>query len=358
MKKPHEKRSSKIGLPPGSYVYVGEKRIEKIKISAIDYNESEFNKAVLNTIEDTEIYKTKPTISWINIDGLHDTTILEKIGLQYEINPLTIEDILNTHQRPKIEIFDQYILVILKMLSYKNGTLQTEQVSMIVGKNFLLTFQETEGDLLDPVRQRIENKMGRIRKNGADYLAYALMDIIVDNYFVIIENIGEEIESLEDKVLRRPSDDLVEKIHFLKRKILYLRRSVYPLRESIATIQQSQPGLIKKSTLPYIRDLYEHTIQIIDAIESTRDIATSLLDLYMSSMSIKMNEVMKVLTIIATIFIPLSFLAGVYGMNFDTSVGPFNMPELELSYGYILFWILTILIAGGFLLFFKRKKWI
>ncbi|MCB0281468.1 MAG: magnesium/cobalt transporter CorA [Calditrichae bacterium] len=358
MKKLNEKRSAKVGMPPGSYVYVGQKRVEQVKISAIDYDQQQFNTAVLNSIDETEIYRSRETISWINIDGLHDTSILEKIGLQYEINPLTIEDILNTHQRPKIEIFDHYILIILKMLNYKNNSLQTEQVSMILGKNFLLTFQETEGDLFDPVRARIKNSMGRIRKSGADYLAYALMDVIVDNYFIVIESIGEEIENLEDKVLKKPTDDLVEKIHFLKRKILYLRRSVYPLRESITTLQQSQPNLVKKSTRQYIRDLYEHTIQIIDAIESTRDIVTSLLDLYMSSMSIKMNEVMKVLTIIATIFIPLSFLAGVYGMNFDTGISPFNMPELEYRYGYLLFWFLTFLVAAGFMLFFKKKKWI
>ncbi len=358
MKEPLKKQSDKIGLSPGSLVYIGQKKAKSIKIRVIDYNEEHLEGKTVKNIEETFPYKTAPTITWINIDGLHDIEILKKLSEKFNIHLLTLEDILNTRQRPKIELYDDYIFVVLKMVRYKNKKLDVEQVSLIWGKNYLITFQEKEGDLFDPVRKRLKNTAGRIRKNAADYLAYALIDLIIDHYFLILDKLSEEIEHLEENILNNPDQTLVKNIHFLKRTLIRLRKSIYPMREVVNVLYQGETPLIKKSTRRFTKDLYDHIILINDSIETYREMVTSALDLYLSTMSMKMNEIMKVLTIIATIFIPLSFLAGVYGMNFNTDVSPFNMPELSFPYGYIFFWILTICIGGGFLLFFKRKKWL
>ncbi len=355
------KHSAKIGLSPGSFIYTGEKKVEEVKISVIDYNRQHLEKHVVNRIEDTFPYNDSDSVSWINIDGLHEVEILQKINEHYEIHPLVIEDILSTNQRPKIEFFDNYIYIVTRMMKYdeKQHVINSEQISLILGKNFVITFQEVEGDIFDPLRQRIANENGRIRRSGADYLAYAILDIIVDNYFLILDTLGDEIESLDEKVLENASDEgIVKQIHHLKRELLFLRKSTWPLREVISNLQREESKLIKKQTIRFVNDLYDHTIQVIDTVETYREMASGILDLYLTSISNRMNEVMKVLTIIATIFIPLSFIAGIYGMNFDTAISPFNMPELGFRYGYLIFWMLTVGIAGGLLIFFRKKRWL
>ncbi|MHC5156739.1 MAG: magnesium/cobalt transporter CorA, partial [Planctomycetota bacterium] len=295
------------------------------------------------------------TVSWINIDGIHNVEIIEQIGKHFDLHSLVLEDIVHVGQRPKLEEFDDHLFIVLKMLSYnqQDHSVESEQVSMILGSHYLLTFQEHTGDVFEQIRQRIRSGKGRIRKMGCDYLAYALVDAIVDNYFQILEVFGERIESLEESLLVDSGRDILHDIHHLKRELTFLRRSVWPLREMVAGMERMESALIKKSTRIFIRDLYDHTIQIMDTVESFRDVASGLLDLYMSSVSNRMNAVMKVLTIIATIFIPLGFIAGVFGMNFE------HMPELKWQWAYpVGFWTMIVFIVAGMVWFFKQKKWL
>jgi len=349
------KKSSKTrGLPPGSLVHIGEKKTEKIKISIIDYSANKFEEKEIKNVEECFSLKRKPSVSWINIDGLHEIDVIEKIGHCFDIHPLVLEDILDTDQRPKMEEFDKYIFLVLKMLYNDNKTheIRSEQVSLIFGPNFVISFQETIGDVFDSVRERIRKNKGRIRKMGSDYLAYALIDAIVDNYFSILEKIGERVEDMEQDVVSKPEPEILQKIYNLKREMIYLRKSVWPIRELINNLLREESRLIKKNTHIFLRDLYDHTIQVIETIETFRDMITGMLDIYMSSISNKMNEVMKVLTIFAAIFIPLTFIAGVYGMNFE------NMPELGWSFGYFMVLIIMLLVGILLLGFFKHKKWL
>jgi len=350
-----KKRSEKAGLPPGSLVHIGEKKAEEVKITIIDYDEIHFQEKVIKTIEECIPFKDKPTVTWINVDGIHQVELLEKLGQCYGLHPLTLEDILNTDQRPKIEDFGDYVYIVLKMLYYRDKTdeIVTEQMSLILGSNFVISFQEgIEGDLFDPVRERIRSEKGRIRKMGADYLAYSLLDSIVDYYFVILEKLGERIEFLEEKLVANPNPETLQIIHNLKREMIFLRKSVWPLREVISGLERGESSLIKESTRIYLRDIYDHTIQVIDTIETFRDMLSGMLDIYLSSVSNRLNAVMKVLTIIATIFMPLTFLAGIYGMNFKF------MPELEWRWGYPLIWMIMLGIGVFMLFYFKKKKWL
>ena len=348
------KRSKTIGLPPGTIVHIGEKKVEKIKISILDYNEEHFLEKEAESVEECSPFKDKPTVTWINIDGIHQEELIEKIGVQYNIHPLILEDIANTGQRHKFEDFNDFLFIVLKMLHYdeKKSELKIEQVCVILGANFVISFQESEGDVFNPVRERIRNGKGRIRKMGADYLAYALIDAVVDNYFIILEKLGEDIESLEEELVKNPTSRTLQEIHKLKRELIFLRKSVWPLREVISALERSESILMKKTTLIYLRDVYDHTIQVIDTVETFRDMASGMLDTYLSSMSNRMNEVMKVLTIIATIFIPLTFIAGIYGMNFK------YMPELQWRWGYYVVWGVMAVISLGMLLYFKKRKWL
>jgi len=293
-------------------------------------------------------------VTWINIDGVHQLEIIEKIGELFKIHPLVLEDIVNTGQRPKMEDFVDYIFLTLKMLRYFEGEKETktEQVSMILGSNFVISFQESEGDVFDPIRERLRADKGRIRKMGADYLAYALMDAVVDNYFTILEKLGEGIEDMEEELVVNPTLETLQAIHHLKREMIFPRKSVWPLREVINRLERWESSLIKKSTSIYLRDLYDHTIQVIDSIETFRDVLSGMLDIYLSSVSNRMNEVMKVLTIIATIFIPLTLVAGIYGMNFRF------MPELETSVGYPIVLLLMLCIGVLMISYFRKKRWL
>ncbi|MHC4596042.1 MAG: magnesium/cobalt transporter CorA [Planctomycetota bacterium] len=335
-----KKRSRKAGLPPGTLVHIGEKKAETVRIIYIDYDEQNLQEKQITNIEECFQFKTTPTVTWINI--------------QFELHPLILEDILNTGQRPKFEDFEKYIFVVLKMLSYNdaNQAVEVEQVSLVLGANFVISIQERAGDVFQQVRDRIRGSKGRIRKMGADYLGYALIDAIVDNYFTILEKLGQEIESAEEEVVAEPTENTLQQIHSLKREMISLRKSVWPLRELISGLQRSESDLIKESTGIYLKDVYDHTIQIIDTIESFRDMVSGMLDIYLSSLSNKMNAVMKVLTIIATLFIPLTFVAGIYGMNFK------NMPELEWRWGYAAALLVMAVIAAIMLIHFRRKKWL
>ncbi len=350
----------KKGLKPGSVVFVGEKKIEKPRIRIIDYSKETLKEHEVSSIEECFPLKGSSTLSWINIDGLHDEELLIKLGEHFNLHPLSMEDIANTGQRPKLEINDDYILVILKMLylSEDNKELISEQFSVIIGRNYVLSFQEQVGDVFDQVRHRLRKTSPRERFLNADYLAYTLIDAVIDHYYVVLEETSNKIESMEDILIRHPQPHDLEIIHELKRHLVYMRKVTWPLREVIGGLERDETKLIRNETKIYLRDLYEHTIQVIDTVETFRDMVSGLLDIYLSSISNKMNDVMKVLTIIATIFIPLGFLAGVYGMNFDTSVSVLNMPELRSPYGYIMFWSIALIIGGGLFAFFKKKKWI
>jgi len=348
------KRAEKTGLPPGTPVFVGDKKTESAKITILDYDETQFQEREIKEIDECFPFKETPTVTWINVDGVHDVGLIQKLGNNFDLHPLIIEDIVHTQQRPKMEESENYIYIVLKMLYFDNAQNETqvEQVSLVFGKNFVISFQEKEGDIFETIRERIRNGKGRIRKMGTDYLAYALIDAVVDHYFIILENDGEKIEELEDKVVADPKPETLQKIHRLKREMIFLRRSVWPLRELVNSLERGESPLIHKATRIYLRDVYDHTIQVIDTLETYRDMLSGMHDTYLSSISNRMNEVMKVLTIIATIFIPLTFIAGIYGMNFEF------MPELKWRWAYFSVWGVILIVAVFMLIFFRRKKWL
>ena len=347
------RKSQKAGLPPGSLVHLGERKAKQVVITILDFDENQFEEKQVKAIEESFPFKDKSTVTWINIDGLHDVDIVARLGKHFGLHPLIMEDILNTDHRPKMEDYGGYIFIVLKMLCLDEDTeeVEAEQVSLILGTNFVISFQEHEGDVFDSIRDRIKRHKGRIRKEGADYLAYALLDAIVDNYFVILEHVDERLENTEQELATNPSPATLGYIRHLKKQMIALRRSIWPLRELVSGLQRGESTLIQKSTLVYLRDVYDHTIQIIDTIESARDTISGMVDIYLSGLSNKMNEVMKVLTIFASIFIPLTFVAGVYGMNFE------YMPELGWRWSYFSLLGLMALMGIGMVVYFKRKKW-
>jgi magnesium transporter len=345
--------TSKVGLPPGTLLHIGEKRSEKVKITIYEYDQAHFLEKEVDCLEKWVPSKEK-RVTWITIIGIHDVDIIQKIGAHFNIHLLTLEDILNTGQRPKIEDFIEYIFLVLKMIQYDetDRKVSTEQISLILGSHFVISFQEEEGAIFDSVRERIKNKKSIIRRMEADYLVYALVDAIVDNYFIILEALGEDIEDVQEELIKEPTTETLEAIQILKREMIMLRKSVWPLREVVSSLERGESSLIKKETFVYLRDVYDHTIQVIDVIETFRDLLSGMLDIYLSSVSNKMNEIMKVLTIIATIFIPLTFLAGIYGMNFQ------YMPELGLKWGYYAVLFIMVIISGIMVVYFRKKKWL
>jgi len=349
-----KRQLKKAGSSPGMLVHIGEQKVDDTQITLIDYDEAHFQEKILDGIEEAFPLKDLPTVTWINIDGLHEVDTIEKVGQHFNIHHLVLEDILNTGQRPKTEEFEDVIFVVLKMLHYNENAekITSEQFSLVLGSNFLITFQEIQGDVFKTVRERIRIPKTRIRNAGCDYLAYALIDAIVDYYFVILEALGDKIEDIEIQLLDNPTRDTLEIIHEMKREMIYLRKQIWPIREIINSLVKSESSLIQEQMHIYFRDVYDHTIQIIDTIESYRDILGGMLDIYLSTLSNKMNEVMKVLTIIATIFIPITFIAGVYGMNFKF------MPELEWRWGYVMAWAIIVVVAGIMIGFFKKKQWL
>ena len=347
-----KKAIKKAGLAPGTLVHVGERKIENVRIRLMDYDEDRIDEKELKSINESLSYRDKESVTWINIDGLHDIDLISNIGELFGLHPLVLEDIVNTEQRPKMDDYDEYIFIVSKMLYYdlELHKIQFEQLSLILWRNFVISFQEREGDVFEPVRERLRKGKGRIRKMGPDYLLYALMDAVVDNYFIVLENIGERIEELEEGLVSNPKPDILQSIHEFKRELIYLRRSVWPLRELISSLERGETGLIREKTTLYLKDVYDHTIQVIDTVETYRDVVSGMMDLFLSSVSNRMNEVMKMLTVIATIFIPLTFIAGIYGMNFE------NMPELKWHWGYPIALSAMLIIGIIMLLWFRRKK--
>jgi len=348
------RRGSQIGLAPGALVHVGEKKVEKVVIRVLAYNSETLIERQLEKVEECLEFKDQPDLNlWIDVDGLDRVDIIGKLGSYFNIHPLTLEDILNTRQRPKTEDYDSYIYSVLKMilLDKENKEITIDQVSIIIGSNYVLSFQERDGNVFDQMRERFENPASRLRKSGVDYLAYGLIDTVIDNYFLILEHFGDKIEYLEEGLVLHPRPETLRTIQKYKRDMITLRKSIWPLRELINGLQRVESDLIKETTRIYLRDVYDHTIQVIDTVEDFRDILSSMVDIYLSSISFRMNEVMEVLTVIATIFIPLTFISGVYGMNFK------YMPELEWRYGYLGSWIIMILLALGMVIYFKKKKW-
>lgn len=354
MKKLTGRVSQKRGLPPGVMVHVGEKKLDDVKILVIEYNEKEYNICEVKSLAECKPAVKKPTVRWINVVGIHRVDAIAEVGSYFDIHPLVIEDVLNTNQRPKLDVWDEYSYIVLTILHFddEKNEIIPEQVSVILFRDTVITFQETAGDDFIPVIDRVINAQGRIRRQGADFLACALLDSIVDNYFGVLEKLGERIEAIEDEVIANPQTETVNELHFLKREMIFLRKSVWPLREVIGSLERGQSPMVDENTLVYFKDIYDHVIQVIDTIELFRDMLSGMVDVYLSSINNKMNEVMKLLTIITTIFIPLSFIAGVYGMNFKF------MPELEWPRGY--FYVLAFMLAIALLMLglFKRKKWL
>jgi magnesium transporter len=349
------RKQSNVGLAPGTLVHVGEKKAEKTVIKAWLYNSEKLIEKELQTVDECQELKGQPGMNlWINVDGLDQIGIIEKLGGYFGVHPLTLEDVLNTGQRPKMEDYDSYIYAVLKMmlLDEEREEILIDQVSIIFGTNYILSFQEREGDAFNPIRDRLKNSASRLRKNGVDLLAYSLIDAVVDNYFLILEHFGEEIEDLEEQLIVDPMPETLKAIQKYKRDMITLRRSVWPLRELINSLQRTESQLIKESTQIYLRDVYDHTIQVIDSIEAFRDILSSMVDVYLSSLSHRMNDIMKVLTIIATIFIPLTFIAGVYGMNFE------YMPELKWRWGYPAVMFAMTILGISMFLYFKKRRWV
>ncbi len=353
LKKLVRKRNKKVGAPPGTLVHIGEQKTEKVRLRVIDYDQDTIEEREVEDIADCCPLRDTGSVSWINVDGIHRVEVTETLGACFKLHPLVMEDILNTDQRPKVEVYDDFIFVVVKMLDYdeQRKDVRTEQVSLAFGKHFVLSFQERQGDVFAGVRERLRAGR-RIRFLGPDYLAYALLDAIVDSYYSILEKIGDQIELLEIELSVDPTPATLDRIHHLKREMILLRKSIWPLREMVSSLTRDETPLVSQGTTVFLRDVYDHTIQVIDTVETFRDLLGGMLDLYLSSVSHRMNEIMKVLTLIATIFIPLTFIAGVYGMNFE------YMPELHWRWAYPAVWAVMIVAGIGLLFFFKKKKWL
>lgn len=345
-------QSENIGLPPGT-VRETAASSRTVEITLTDYSLQHCHEKLVQHIEECLPFQQSPSVTWINLEGVNPS-VIKSLNGHFQIHPLVSEDIMHSGQRPKMEVYDQYIFIVLKMIYFQDGTdeITDEQVSLILGPGYVMSFQEKPGDVFGPIRRRIREGKGRIRGEGADYLAYSLLDAIVDNYFLVLEKRGEDLERMEEDILDESGSGVLQDIHQFKKEIIYLRKQVWPLREVISELQRSESSLITASTQVYLRNVYDHTIQVIDSIESFRDMITGMHDIYLSSISNRLNEIMKMLTMFSAIFIPMTFLAGVYGMNFK------YMPELNWRWGY--FGVLGLMagITAGMIIFFKNKKWL
>lgn len=349
-----KKRERKVGLPPGTPVFVGRQKIDKVEVTIIEYNTLKCEEKTLSNIEEILQLEKSSSVIWINIIGLHDIDFIERFGQKFNLHPLLLEDIINTDQRPKIDDYENHLYCVLKMLDFNDEvkSIVIEQISLILGINYVISFQEQPEDVFDPVRDRLKNNKGKIRSLGADYLFYALLDVLVDNYFLVIEKLGDIIEFLEEEVVEDPHTETLQTIHNLKTNIIYLRKAIWPLREIISKLERIGSKLILDNTQRYLRDVYDHIIQVIDTIETLRDIVSGLLDIYLSSISNRMNQIMKVLTIVSTIVIPMTVISGIYGMNFQ------YMPELHWILGYPMALVFMGLIAIIMISYFWKKDWL
>jgi magnesium transporter len=344
--------SQNIGAPPGTLFYNGEERNDQVKITLIEFNETEYFEDEYYNLDDCISHVRPDMVKWINVGGIHKTDLVEAIGKLYNIHPLTLEDIVHIDQRPKFEDYDHYVIAMMKMISYSEQV-DSEQLAIILLDNTVISFQEPQGgDAFDIIRNRLRTCKGRVRKLGADYLAYALMDAVVDCYFTCIEKIGDKIETIEEDIISESDKKSLLELYHLKREMIYLRKQVWPLRDMINNMIRSETTLINPTTDIYLRDLSDHVTRIIDSVETYRDLLSGIMDIYLSTNANKMNEVMKVLTIMSSIFIPITFVVGVYGMNFE------NMPELKTKNGYFVVWGIMLCIIGGLLFYFRRRKWL
>ncbi|MBN2056373.1 magnesium/cobalt transporter CorA [bacterium] len=345
--------SKKLGLPPGSLVHIGEQTADPVTMNLMVYTTDAISETTIQEPRDATESAGSGHVIWLNVNGLHQVSIIAEIGEMFGLHPLVLEDIVHTGQRPKLEDYGDFLFIVVKMLTPgKEGGVRSEQISFILGEHLLISFQERIGDVFDPVRERLRGAKGRIRNAGPDYLLYALVDIIVDNYFIILEQISERLEILEDRLVTSADQHLLHELHRQKRELAGLRHAVWPIRDLLSGLERLSPKLIAEDTRFFFRDVYDHIMREIETLETYRDIVTSMVDTYLSSISNKMNEVMKVLTIIATLFIPLTFIAGVYGMNFK------YMPELGWRWGYPAVWGLMVAVGAVMFMYFKRKNWL
>jgi magnesium transporter len=347
-------RSKKSGLPPGTPIHIGEHRTDTVNIHSVTYNEAVVQEKDLTQEKEFSFSPSEHTLTWMSIKGIHDIAPLKQIATGFQLHPLVLEDLVNSEQRPKVEDYEQYLFLVLKNISWdeKTRTVHTEQISLILGQNFVLSFQEGNHDVFHPVQVRLQNSKGPLRTQGSDYLFYALLDAVVDNYFFVLEALGEEIEVLEERVMKQTGQESLQYLHELKREMILLRKSVWPLREVVGRLSRGESSLVRQTTQVYLRDVYDHTVQVIETIETYREMLTSILEIYLTSLSNRLNEIMKLMAMIATIFIPLTLIASIYGMNFK------HMPELEFKWGYPIVLAVMGLCAIGMGLFFRRKKWL
>lgn len=348
-----KRRNKPAGSSPGSVVYVGSEKTAPVSITRICYSSLGAQAPVIVTAADCRPEPGQTGVVWYTIDGVHDIEILKRLGENFGLHPLVVEDIGNTTQRPKLEAFEGYYFLAAKMITYdsKAARVNTEHISLVYGEGYVLLFLQDPGDLFAPIRSRIESGKGRIRSNGSDYLVYAIIDAVVDYYFHVLEEVGERLERLEDEVVVRPTIGTLRAIHHMKRELIALRRSIWPMREVVNAMIRDESSFVSSGVKIFLRDLYDHTVHVIDSVETMRDIITGTLDIYLSSVSNRLNEVMKVLTVMSSIFIPLTFIVGIYGMNFH------YMPELEWRWGYPAVWVAMLSISFALLILFKRKRW-
>jgi len=349
-----KKNKASLHRPPGAVIFVGSQKVEQASVSVMDYDQGNLRELDLKKVADGERFKKTDTATWINVDGVHDTDLITELGRIFDLHPLILEDIVHTGQRPKMEEYDDCLFLVVKMLRFDKDQDQVigEQLSMVLGRNFLLTFQEQPSDSFEPVRERIRRQKGRVRGAGIDYLAYALLDVVVDNYIFIIERLGEKVEDLEEEVLLAPSQAVLEKITRYKREMNYIRKSVRPFRELILQLNSLDSDMISDKTAPFLRDMQGLALQSVEIIDTYREMLFDHLNIYNTGVSIKLNEIMKVLTIFSAIFIPLTFIAGVYGTNFE------YFPELHYRYSYFIFWAFLLLVALVMVKFFRRRGWL
>ena len=346
--------SGKSGMAPGSLVHVGEVHTTRCRISLLSYNKETIEERAVELMEDISQYKDLQAVTWVIVEGLSNVEVIESVGKLFDVHPLVLEDILNTHQRPKFEEHENYLYIVLKGLLPEEAafSINYEQISILVFDNVVFTFKEKVDDMFMPVIQRIKNSRGRFRSLGTDYLAHAILDIIVDQNFGIIDSLAETIDAVEEEILTNPTASSLKTMQSVKREIVYMRRFISPLRELLAALLRSDSRLIKEHTLIYYRDVLDHVLRVSESLDSYRDILSNLLDVYNSSINNKMNEVMKVLTVFASIFIPLTFIVGIYGMNFE------YMPELKWRWAYPALWVSFLVITVSLLVYFKKKKWL
>jgi magnesium transporter len=347
-----QKRSRKTGLPPGTLVHIGERKSEKVTVTVFHYSGAGCDELQPEQVDGLS-RPVDESVIWINVGGVHQVEVVETLGKQFSLHPLLLEDVANTDQRPKLDDYETYFFLVMKMLSLTDRKeIAVEQVSLVLGRNYVISFQENGTDVFQPVRERLRGGKGRLRQSGADYLLHALVDAIVDQYFAVLESLGEKIETLQQTVVDDPKPETLNDIHALKRQLLFLRRAVWPLRDVMNNLSRSSCPFLQEPTKVFFRDVYDHVVQIVDTIETLREMVSASLDIYLSSVSYRLNAVMRVLTVITTIFMPLSFIASIYGMNFE------HMPELQSRWGYPL--VLAVMTAVGvaMLLLFKKKRWL